>query len=73
MTLKQPQGAVRTRPANPRARDAQKRLQFLAENGWMLVAVAPKEPKQRTYHHLKEALDHVMEDVQARINSNIRI
>ena len=73
MTLKQTQAAVRKRPAKPRTRDARKRLEFLAENGWMLVAVAPKEPKRRTYHHLKEAMDHVIEDVQARINSNIRI
>ena len=73
MTLKQTQAAVGKRPAKPRTRDARKRLEFLAENGWMLVAVAPKEPKRRTYHYLKEAMDHVMEDVQARINSNIRI
>ena len=73
MTLKQTQAAVRKRPARPRTRGTQKRLEFLAENGWMLVAVAPKEPKQRTYHHLKEAMEHVMEDVQTRIDSNIRI
>ena len=73
MTLKQTQEAVRKRPAKTRRRDIQKRLEFLAENGWKLVAIAPKDPKQRTYHHLKDAIDHVTEDVQTRINSNIRI
>ena len=73
MTLKQTQEAVRRRPAKPRKRNVQKRLEFLAENGWTLIAIAPKDAKRRTYHHLQEVLDHVAEDVQARINSNIRI
>ena len=73
MTLKQTQEAVRKRPAKPQRRAGQKRLEFLAENGWRLVAFAPQDVRQRTYHHLKEAMDHVSEDVQARINSNIRI
>lgn len=73
MTLKQTQEAVRKRPAKPRQGNTRKRLAFLAENGWQLVAIAPKDPKQRTYHHLKEAIEHVTEDVQTRINGNIRI
>jgi ParB family chromosome partitioning protein len=73
MSLKQTQAAVRKRTLKPRWRDTQKRLEFFAENGWKLVATAPKDAKQRTYHHLKEALDHVSEDVQTRIDGNIRI
>jgi ParB family chromosome partitioning protein len=73
MSLKQTQAAVRKRALKPRRRDTQKRLEFFAENGWKLVAIAPKDAKQRTYHHLKEALDHVSEDVQTRIDGNIRI
>ena len=73
MSLTQTQEAVRKRPFKSRRRDTQKRLVFLAENGWRLVAIAPKDAKQRTYHHLKEAIDHISQDVQTRINSNIRI
>ena len=73
MTLRQTQQAVRKRTAQSRRVDKQKRLEFLAENGWTLVAIAPRDTKQRTYHHIKEALDHVMEEIQVRIDSNIHI
>jgi ParB family chromosome partitioning protein len=73
MTVKQTQDAVRRRPPKNRKHPTQKRLEFFAENGWRIVAIPPHDPKLRTYDHLKEAIDHVDEDVQARIKSNIRI
>ena len=74
MTLKQTQDAVTTRRRKCTSRQkGPKRLEFFAENGWKLIAIAPNETKLRTYHHLQEAIDHVREDVQTRINGNIRI
>jgi ParB family chromosome partitioning protein len=73
MTLKEMQSEVRRRPARPRRDTATKQLKFHAENGWKLIAIAPQDKSTRTYHHLKEALEHTMEDVEVRINGNVRI
>ena len=74
MTLKQTQDAVTTRRRKCTSRQkGPKRLEFFAENGWKLIAIVPNEADRRTYDHLHEALEHVGEDVQTRINANIRI
>jgi ParB family chromosome partitioning protein len=73
MTLTQTQEAVRKRPTASQRRKPQKRLEFLAENGWKVFAAPPSDRSVRTYHHLKEAIEHVTEDVDARIEGNIRI
>ena len=75
LTLKETQDAVRERHAKKksgRKRQA-KKLQFLAENGWRITASPPKDGSGRTYDHLKEAIEHVIEDIDARIKSRIRL
>jgi ParB family chromosome partitioning protein len=74
MTVEQTRNAVRTRPKRRKSNQrGSKRLEFQAENGWVVIAIPPTDPPSRTYHHLQEALDHVAEDVQTRINANIRV
>ncbi len=76
MTLKETHAAVAAtrKPNKPSKKKCEsKRLKFIAENGWHVVAIPPSDGSGSTYHHLKEALDHVVEDVDFRIRSNIRI
>lgn len=73
MTLKQTEQAVRMRTNKPRPPVRNKRLEFQTESGWKFIAIPPSDAARRTYDCLMEAIDHVMEDVQARIRSNIRI
>lgn len=73
MTLKQTQEAVRKRKRKPRPPIRNKRLEFQTESGWKIIAVPPSDSTRRTYDSLMEAIDHMTEDVQARIQSNIRI
>lgn len=75
MTLAETQEAVRERRAKkkPGRKPQSKKLEFFAENGWRITAIPPKDGSGRTYDHLKEAIDHVLEDVDSRINSNVRI
>lgn len=75
MTLKETQQAVRERNSKKRAgrKSQARKLEFFAENGWRLTAIPPKDGSGRTYYHLREAIDHLIEDVDSRIKSNIRI
>lgn len=73
MTLAETKGAVRTRPAKKRKPRTNKKLEFIAENGWQIIAVAPKSKDELTYHHLLEAIDQVAEEVNLRIDNNIRM
>lgn len=75
LTLKETQEAVQKR--QPKKKSAMnrpaKKLEFLTESGWRITAKPPADGTGRTYDHLKEAIDHVMEDIESRIKSNIRI
>ena len=75
MTLKETQAEVQKR--HPKKKSVKKRpakkLEFLSESGWRIVAKPPTDGTCRTYDYLKEAIDHVMEDIESRIKSNIRI
>lgn len=75
MTLKQTQKAtqIARRKSKPKSAAASKRLEFFTDHGWKIIAVAPPDSQRRTYEHLREAMDHVNEDIDARIRSNIRI
>ena len=75
MTLKETQAAVRQRQGKKMRgrKPTAKKFEFFAENGWRITAYPPKTDTGRTYHDLREAIDHVIEDVEARIKSNIRI
>lgn len=76
MTLKETQAAVlstRKPKRRPAKKPKAKRLEFFAENGWHVVATPPKDGSCRTYDDLKQALDHIQEDVDVRIRGNIRI
>lgn len=74
MTLNETQQAVRrTRPTKKADRTKSRTLDFYAENGWRISATPPKNSSVCTYLGLSEALNHVSEDVEARIRSNIRI
>ena len=75
LTLKETQDAVRERreKKKPGRKRQSKNLQFLAENGWQITATPPKDGSGRTYDYLKEAIDHVIEDIDARIKSRIRL
>ena len=75
MSLKETQEAVRQRRTKkkPGRKPQSKKLEFFAENGWRITATPPKDGTGRTYDHLKEAIDHVIEDVDSRIKSNVRI
>ena len=73
MTLKQTEEAVRKRRKKPRPPARNKRLEFQTESGWKIIAVPPSDSVRRTYDYLMEAIDHMSEDVQARLRSNIRI
>ena len=75
MTLKETQHAVQEKRAKKKAgrKSQARKLEFVAENGWRLTAIPPKDGSGRTYDHLREAIDHVIEDVDSRIKSNIRI
>ena len=61
------------RRKKPGRKPQSKKLEFFAENGWRITAIPPKDGSGRTYDHLKEAIDHVIEDVDSRIKSNVRI
>ena len=75
MTLAETQVAVSERRGKkkPGRKPQAKKLEFFAENGWRITAIPPKDGSGRTYDHLKEAIDHVIEDVDSRIKSNVRI
>lgn len=75
MTLKETQAAVQEHQPKKKASKNRpaKKLEFLTESGWHIVAKPPTDGTGRTYGHLKEAIDHVMEDIESRIKSNIRI
>ena len=75
MTLKETQQAVqKRRPKKTIGRNPQsKKLEFFAENGWRIRATPPIDGSCRTYNYLKEAIEHVNEDIESRIKSNIRI
>lgn len=49
-----------------------KRLEFAAENGWTIRAVPP-ESEYRTYADLRVAVEEALEEIELRINNNIRI
>lgn len=75
MTLKETQAAVQERHPKKKAAKNRpaKKLEFLTESGWHIIAKPPTDGTGRTYDYLKEAIDHVMEDIESRIKSNIRI
>ena len=74
MTLSETQAAVQQRRPKKNARKSKaKKLAFLTENGWRITATPPKDGSARTYDHLKEAIDHVTEDIATRIKGNVRI
>ncbi|MCA9195988.1 MAG: ParB/RepB/Spo0J family partition protein [Planctomycetales bacterium] len=77
MSLRETQAAVSAKRmlAKPKkaGRPRTKRLEFRAENGWRIVATPPSDGSNRTYDDLREAIDHVVEDVESRIRANIRI
>ena len=74
MTLRETQETVkRHRSKKKSARKSNTKLDFFAENGWRITAYPPKGNDRRTYHDLREAIDHMVEDVDVRIKSNIRI
>ncbi len=74
MTVEQTRQAVNSRPKRRKSnRRGSKRLEFQTENGWVVIAIPPTDVPSRTYHHLHEALAHATEEVQTRINSNIRV
>ncbi len=75
MTLKETQEAVKPRRPKKKsaARGKSKKLEFIAENGWRIVATPPADGSARTYYELKDAIDQINEDVELRIKNNIRI
>lgn len=74
MSLSETQAAVRTQPRKKLAGTTpKKRLEFLSENGWKLIAIPPGDHSRRNYRYLQEAIDHVLEEVQLRIRGNIGI
>lgn len=69
MSLLETQQAVR-KPNS--TKNKRKRLEFRTENGWIIRAVPP-EKECRTYADLRVAIDETVEEVELRINNNIRI
>ena len=59
------------RKSKPSARKG-KRLEFKAENGWTIRAVPP-EKECRTYADLRVAVDEALEEIDLRINNNVRV
>ncbi|REJ90424.1 MAG: ParB/RepB/Spo0J family partition protein [Planctomycetota bacterium] len=70
MTHKQAANAVRQRRGKPKETRQRTTLTFPAENGWYVVI---RGKKDGTYHDVQEALEQALEDVRARIKSNIKL
>ncbi|MEZ5940286.1 MAG: ParB/RepB/Spo0J family partition protein [Planctomycetaceae bacterium] len=62
--------AVRQKQTKRAAKPHSLRQTFYAENGCQLTITAPRES---TYHHLQEALQQALEEVQLRIENGIRL
>mgnify|MGYP002624033204 CR=1 FL=1 len=70
MTHKEAADAVRQRRGKPTKSPRRASLTFLAENGLQIVV---RGKRDTTYYDIQEALEHVLEDVQLRIRSNIKL
>ncbi len=70
LTNSQAAVAVRQKPTKRAAKPQTIRQTFYAENGCHLTITAPTAS---TYHHLEEALQQALEEVQLRIENGVRI
>jgi len=75
LTLKETQEIVNTRRPKKKSatRNKSRKLEFIAENGWRIIAKPPSDGSARTYYELKDAIDQINDDVELRIRNNIRI